>query len=101
MAEIERLTVTLAHDMAAVARGAVETGDYASSSEVVREALRDWKRKRAQRLEKTGGAQGGHRKGPDRPRRGPCEGLSTADIIDRGRKLLAARSPSPYGFRGI
>lgn len=30
-------------------REAVETGEYASSSEVVREALRDWSRKRALR----------------------------------------------------
>lgn len=32
--------------MAGAVREAVETGEYASSSEVVREALRDWKRKR-------------------------------------------------------
>jgi Arc/MetJ-type ribon-helix-helix transcriptional regulator len=47
MAEIERLTIALPHDMAAVVRGAVERGDYASTSEVVRGALRDWKTKRA------------------------------------------------------
>jgi antitoxin ParD1/3/4 len=38
MSGIERLTITLPHDMAAVVKGAVETGDYASSSGVVREA---------------------------------------------------------------
>ena len=37
--------------MAAVIKGAVEGGDYASSSEVVREALRDWKTKRALQLQ--------------------------------------------------
>lgn len=47
MAEIERLTVTLPADMAAIVKGAVAGGDYASASEVVREALRDWKMKRA------------------------------------------------------
>jgi antitoxin ParD1/3/4 len=30
-------------------RQAVESGEYASASEVVREALRDWKFRRAQR----------------------------------------------------
>ena len=35
--------------MAAQVREAVETGEYASSSEVVRDALRDWTRKRALR----------------------------------------------------
>ena len=33
--------------MAATVRGAVEGGEYASTSEVVREALRDWTLKRA------------------------------------------------------
>ncbi|WP_149541232.1 ribbon-helix-helix domain-containing protein [Siccirubricoccus phaeus] len=47
MAEIERLTITLPGDMAATLRAAVAEGDYASTSEVVREALRDWKHKRA------------------------------------------------------
>ena len=47
MAEIERMTITLPADMATIVKGAVEGGDYASSSEVVREALRDWKMKRA------------------------------------------------------
>jgi putative addiction module CopG family antidote len=47
MAEIERMTITLPSDMAAVVTSAVKAGDYASRSEVVREALRDWKTKRA------------------------------------------------------
>ncbi len=47
MSGIERLTVTLPAEMAAMLKSAVEGGDYASSSEVVREALRDWKMKKA------------------------------------------------------
>ena len=47
MAELERLTITLPAEMAAVVKSAVESGDYASTSEVVRAALRDWKTKRA------------------------------------------------------
>ena len=47
MSEIERPTITLPADMAALVRGAVNEGDDASSSEVVREALRDWRTKRA------------------------------------------------------
>jgi len=38
MAEIERMTITLPADMAAVVKSAVKGGDYASTSEVVREA---------------------------------------------------------------
>ncbi|MEA2774675.1 MAG: antitoxin ParD1/3/4 [Acetobacteraceae bacterium] len=51
MAAIERMTITLPSDIAAVVKGAVAGGDYASSSEVVREALRDWKTKRALQLQ--------------------------------------------------
>ncbi|MDR3535484.1 MAG: type II toxin-antitoxin system ParD family antitoxin [Acetobacteraceae bacterium] len=51
MADIERMTITLPSDMAAVVKGAVEGGDYASSSQVVREALRDWKTKRALQIQ--------------------------------------------------
>src|SRR5271168_1824630 len=50
MADIERLTITLPAEMAQLVKGAVEDGDYASSSEVIREALRDWKMKRELRL---------------------------------------------------
>ena len=51
MAEIERLTITVPTDMAAVVKGAVADGDYASASEVIRAALRDWKMKRALQLQ--------------------------------------------------
>lgn len=47
MSTIERMTITMPADMAAVVKGAVAGGDYASTSEVVRDALRDWKSKRA------------------------------------------------------
>jgi antitoxin ParD1/3/4 len=54
MATVEKVSIALTHDMAALVRQAVESGDYASSSEVVRDALREWKTKReleAQRIE--------------------------------------------------
>lgn len=47
MATIEKISIALPSDMLAMVRAAVETGDYASSSEVVREALRQWKTWRA------------------------------------------------------
>lgn len=43
MRPVERLTVSLPGDLAALIRLAVESGDFASASEVVREALRQWK----------------------------------------------------------
>jgi antitoxin ParD1/3/4 len=44
MSAIERLTITVPAEMAAVVRQAVANGSYASTSEVIREALRDWTR---------------------------------------------------------
>ena len=42
MAVVEKISIALPPEMAAIVRGAVETGEYASNSEVVREALREW-----------------------------------------------------------
>jgi antitoxin ParD1/3/4 len=42
MAKLERITVTMPAEMAAKMRAAVEAGEYATTSEIVREALRDW-----------------------------------------------------------
>ena len=46
MATVEKVSIALTRDMAALVRQVVESGEYASSSEVVRDALRDWKTKR-------------------------------------------------------
>lgn len=47
MSNVEKVSVALTTEMVAVVRQAVESGEYASNSEIVREALRDWKLKRA------------------------------------------------------
>ena len=46
MANVEKLSVALTPDMVAEVRAAVEAGDYGSVSEVVRDALRDWRLRR-------------------------------------------------------
>ena len=46
MSDVERMTITLTAEMAQAVKGAVAAGEYASSSEIVREALRDWRYKR-------------------------------------------------------
>lgn len=46
---IEKISIALPPEMVAQVRQAVETGEYASSSEVVRDALRDWTQKRSLR----------------------------------------------------
>jgi antitoxin ParD1/3/4 len=46
MANVEKLSIAVTPDMAAELRAAVDGGDYGSVSEVVRDALRDWRLRR-------------------------------------------------------
>lgn len=46
MPGIERMTITMPAELAETLRQTVACGEYASTSEVVREALRDWTRRR-------------------------------------------------------
>ncbi len=46
MPTIEKLSIALPAEMAALVRRAVDAGEYSSNSEVVRDALRDWTHKR-------------------------------------------------------
>ncbi len=46
MAKTEELSITLPTELARAVREAVEAGEYATASEAIREALRDWQRKR-------------------------------------------------------
>jgi antitoxin ParD1/3/4 len=47
MANVEKLSIALTPEMAGLVRRAVESGEYATTNEVVREALREWKQRRA------------------------------------------------------
>lgn len=49
MSKLERITITMPEEMAAKMRAAVEAGTYATTSEIVREALRDWAEERERR----------------------------------------------------
>ncbi len=46
MTTVEKITMALTRDMAGFVRDAVETGEYASTSEVIRDAVREWKERR-------------------------------------------------------
>lgn len=94
MSEIERMTITLPSDMAAIVKDAVEGGDYASNSEVVREALRDWKMKRALQLQELAALKVDIDRGLTDLAEGRVQDFDATRIIERGRKLLAGRSRS-------
>ncbi len=49
MPNVEKISVALTPEMAATMRRLVASGEYASASEVMREALRDWQFRRTQR----------------------------------------------------
>ena len=49
MSKLERITVTMPAEMAAKLRAAVDAGAYATSSEIVREAVRAWVEKQERR----------------------------------------------------
>jgi antitoxin ParD1/3/4 len=51
MASIQKISVALPPEMVVQVRQAVEMGEYASSSEVVRDALREWTQRRNLRQE--------------------------------------------------
>jgi antitoxin ParD1/3/4 len=94
MADIERMTITMPTEMAAIVKNAVDTGDYASSSEVVRAALRDWKLKRALQLEELATLKADIDLGLADIAAGRVQDFDVDRIVERGRKLLASRSSS-------
>jgi antitoxin ParD1/3/4 len=89
---IERLTVTMPAEMAALIKEAVAGGDYASTSEVIREAMRDWKTKRALQLQEFAALKADLDKGLADLLAGKTTEFDPARIIERGRRLLATRS---------
>ena len=91
MSEIERLTITLPSEMAAIVKSAVEGGDYASSSEVVREALRDWKRKRATQQQELVSLKADIQKGLTDLAEGRVEDFSVKRIIELARRKRSAK----------
>ena len=91
---IERMTITMPADMAALIKDAVATGDYASTSEVIREAMREWKGKRALQLQEFASLKADIDKGLADLAAGRTKDFDRAKIIERGRKLLAKRSHS-------
>ncbi len=47
MSQVSKISIALTSEMAALVSQAVESGEYATGSEVIREALREWKQRRS------------------------------------------------------
>jgi antitoxin ParD1/3/4 len=91
---MERITITLTPEMAQTARGAVEAGEYASSSKIIREALRDWRRKRALQAREFADLRAAVQEGLDDIEAGRVRDFDAERIIRRGEERLQRR-PSP------
>ncbi|WP_025099355.1 ribbon-helix-helix protein, CopG family [Burkholderia sp. A1] len=91
-ATLERLTITMPPEMAGAIRQAVEDGDYASTSEVVREALREWKTRRQLMLGELAELKAEIDQGLADVAAGRVKKFDPRNIIERGRQLLAERS---------
>jgi antitoxin ParD1/3/4 len=51
MADIQKVSIALTGEQVAALKAAVDAGEYATTSEIVREAIRDWQLKREFRQE--------------------------------------------------
>lgn len=86
MGAVQKLSIAVTEQQAREIEAAIASGDYSTTSEVVRDALRAWKRERAIRhlrqLWEEGLASGE-----------PVEGgFDAEDIIRRGRARLAEKA---------
>jgi antitoxin ParD1/3/4 len=79
MSAAEKISVALPAEMVTLIRGAVATGEYASSSEVVRDALRDWTHKRTLRQQGVAALREVWRQAM----RDPHPGVDADDVLNR------------------
>ena len=94
MSDVERITVTLTSEIAQTVRAAVSTGDYASSSEIVREALRDWKHKRSLQQRDLAELRNDIEAGLEDVKTGRVKDFDADKIVKKGEKRLAKNAPS-------
>jgi antitoxin ParD1/3/4 len=86
MPTVEKISIALPREMVAQLRQAVETGEYASSSEVVRDALRDWTHKR--QLQQNGIAE--LRNLWQQARADKTPGVPADEVLDRLERMYQA-----------
>ncbi len=90
MSTIERISITLPAEMAASLRHTVEGGQYASTSEIIREALREWSRRRDEELRDLEALREAVKIGDES---GP--GIPAEEIFAELRRMIATRRAAP------
>ena len=94
MSDIETLTIALPVEIALLVKDAVAEGNYTSTSEVISEALRDWKVKRDLHMQKFAALKADIDAGIADMATGRMTEFSVETIVERGRQILAERSSS-------
>jgi len=89
---MERMTITLTDEQAERVKAAVETGKYASNSEVIREALRDWELNQSFRKQALAELRAEIDKGMADVKAGRVREFEPESIIQQGKRRLAARN---------
>jgi antitoxin ParD1/3/4 len=68
MDQAEKISITLTSEMVRTIRASVESGEYASTSEVLRDAMRVWQRRRQEDAERLAAIRARIRQSLDDPR---------------------------------
>lgn len=85
MGKVEKISIALTDEMLTSVKDAVASGDYATSSEVIRHALRDWKGQRERDI--------GHlRTLVEEGLKGPFEPWEGADALSKEFRTLRAKN---------
>lgn len=92
MSDIHKVSVALTGEQIAALKAVVETGEYATTSEIVREAIRDWQLKHALRQEDLNRLRQLWDEGVAS---GPAAPLDFAKLRQDARKRLTAARKAP------
>lgn len=92
MPNIQKVSVALTGEQIIALKAAVETGEYATTSEIVREAIRDWQFKRELRQEDVKRLRKMWKQGKTS---GPSKPLVFAELRREARKRLKATADLP------
>ncbi len=87
MPDIQKVSVALTGEQVSALKSAVETGEYATTSEIVREAIRDWQFKRELRQEDVKRL---HKLWKQGKASGPAQPLAFDELRREARKRLKA-----------
>jgi antitoxin ParD1/3/4 len=89
---MERMIITLTDEQAERVKAAVANGEYASHSEVIREALRDWELNQSFRKQALAELRAQIDKGLADMKAGRVSKFDAESIIRQGKKRLATRN---------